>query len=124
MMVIDTLMLLANVKDANNYNEMQDFLAKYRDLARQTGTHIVCVHHQNKAPQGVSSAYRGAGSILGSSAIHGAMDCAMIFNKERQKRFLTTSQRGGKPFINQELLYDSDTGRYKVGSSKKKAEEF
>ncbi len=123
LLVIDTMLLFLNQSDSNNYNEMNRALSECRDLARRSGTHILTVHHQNKPPPGFSTYNRGATSIHGSTAIHGAMDCAMIFNSERDRRFLSSSQRGGTPFIAQELDFDFDTETYKL-KAKVKNEGF
>lgn len=108
MVVIDTLSLFANFKDLNSYSEVNDVLAKYRKMARESGAHVVLIHHQNKSANG------GPGSILGSSAIHGAVDCAVIFDRTGEQRYISTSQRGGKPFNFQALEFDTETESYKV----------
>jgi RecA-family ATPase len=115
LIIVDTLMLLAQLKDSNSYDEVNPAMAKFRKLARDTGTHVCCIHHQNKSADG------GTGSILGSSAIHGALDCAMIFNVIGLKRYITTSQRGGVPFYNREVVFDTKTETYKLGEE---ANEF
>lgn len=106
LIIVDTLMLLAQLKDSNSYDEVNPAMARFRKLARDTGAHVCCIHHQNKGADG------GTSSILGSSAIHGAIDCAMIFSVVGQKRFITTSQRGGTPFYNREVLFSPSTETY------------
>jgi len=109
LVVVDTLILFAGVKDLNNYTEMYEILSKFRDAARKGNTHILFIHHQNKSEHG------GTSSIMGSSAIHGAVDIAMIFTKFKGKRYLTTSQRGGRSFNNQALEFDETTQTYDLG---------
>jgi hypothetical protein len=109
LIVIDTLILFANGKDINNYNEMYEILSFFRELARDTGSHVTFVHHQNKSQAG------GTNSIMGSSAIHGAVDNAMIFCNVNGVRKLTTSQRGGVPFENHPLEFDYETQTYILG---------
>lgn len=118
--VIDTLFHLANVETLNDYSTVNRVLGSYRDLARQTGCHIMAIHHINKPQKGVSTG--STHRILGSNAIHGAVDNAMIFAKEGDRRFLTSSQRGGKSFNNQELIYNPETNSYTLGAERN--EEF
>jgi hypothetical protein len=109
LIVIDTLVLFAEGQDINNYNEMYKLLSFFRDLAREVGCHITFVHHQNKGDN------RGTQSIMGSSAIHGAVDCAMMFTSFDGTRYVTTSQRGGLPFDKDPLVFDKDTQSYSLG---------
>lgn len=110
LIVIDTLILFAN-SDANSYNEMNQALAGIRNVARETGAHICAIHHQNKRED------KGTGSILGSSAIHGAVDNALILNmRPGTGRILNSSQRGGVPFIGQRLDFEPQTETYTLGS--------
>ena len=108
LVVIDTMILFAGADDINSYNEMYKILSFFRNLARENQTHITFVHHQNK------SMYGGTKSIMGSSAIHGSVDNAIIFNTVDDVRFISTSQRGGRPFSNTELEFDPDTESYHV----------
>jgi len=113
--VIDTLVLFADIKDQNNYSEVYQALTKYRTLARESSTHIVCIHHQNK------SGNWGNNSVMGSSAFTGAVDAIMIFERVRSKRYLSSSQRGGLAFEKIEVCYDVETETYSLGA---KFDEF
>lgn len=111
LVVVDTLLLLANFQNANDYNEGYKVLSAYRDIARRTGAHIMCLHHQNKGED------RGANSILGSTAIQGAVDASIIMNTMKGReayRLISSYQRGGKRFINEELEYFSELDLYKL----------
>lgn len=114
MLIIDTLLLLLKVENDNGYNEMNKVLSRLRDIARSTGTHIVTLHHQNKGMPGMSQ-NRGGDSIMGSSAIHGAMDSILIFNKIGTRRVINTEGRGITDFTNQELEFDKKTETYTLG---------
>lgn len=112
--VIDTLFLLMQIESINDYRQVNEAMAKFRNLARETNTHIITVHHTKK--DGEST---GANRILGSSAIHGAVDSALILTVEDKRRFFTTSQRFGKTFYDQELVFDKDTATYLLGNNNK-----
>jgi hypothetical protein len=108
MLVIDTLILYSNVQDVNNYTEMYNILSFFRNLARDTATHICMLHHTNKIAGTTPS------SIMGSNAIHGSVDNAMMFSIYKGKRFISSSQRGGKPFNNVELMFDEASQSYEI----------
>lgn len=108
LLVVDTLIMLMPELDLNNYQEVYHRLRPYSKLARKTGTHIMLVHHTNKGGQGTRS-------IAGSRALHGIVDCAMVFEVKKKKRVFNTSQRGGKSFYNRELIYVEDTESYILG---------
>jgi AAA domain len=108
--VIDTMVLFVGAQDMNNYNEMYKSLTFFRDLARKSGTHINFVHHSNKSDLG------GTKSIMGSSAIHGSVDNALMFSNNNGRRTITTSQRGGRPFDSQKLQFIPETQTYVLES--------
>lgn len=102
--VIDTLVMFANIEDQNNYREVYQAISKYRTLARESGCHILCVHHTNKG-----------GGMMGSTAFTGAVDAIMYFKSIAGKRFLTTEGRGTLNFHNQPLNYIEEVQRYELG---------
>lgn len=110
LIIIDTLMLFCQTQNVNDYSEMNKKLEDLRDVARKSGSHIICIHHKNKSKDNY-----GTGSILGSAAIHGAVDCAIMFNRNGYKRSIQTSQRAGTPFENEELKYIDGTQTYCLG---------
>ena len=106
LVIIDTIMLFLQIEDINNYSQVNPAFAGIRNIARETGAHIMGVHHQNK------SMIRGTTSVMGSVGIHGAVDNLMIFDVIDENRHLTTSQRGGKPFTGQKLTYNAENDTY------------
>jgi len=115
LLIIDTLFLLARVESANDYSQVNAAMTPYRKLARDTGTHVLFVHHTRKGGNG------GAESIAGSTAIHGAVDCALMVSQIGNRRRIETSQRGGKPFPRTNIEFDAATQTYSLG---KEVEEF
>lgn len=102
--VIDTLVLFAQIKDDNNYKEVYNALTDFRDLARATGTHIVCIHHSNKS-----------GGVMGSTAFTGAVDAIFTFENVSGKRFISTQGRGTKDFRRRLVEYNEETQSYLLG---------
>lgn len=117
LVVIDTFALFANVRSLDNYGEINPILARIRKIARDNQTHVLLIHHSRKSGH-------GAGSILGSQAIHGAVDNAISFNQQDDTRFISTSQRGGRPIVNVEAVFDPKTNTYKLGSTYAPKDEF
>lgn len=108
LVVIDTLMVFGAIEDSNNYREAYDAMTLIRDLARKTGTHIMCIHHTNK------SEVQSANNIMGSNAFLGGVDVAIIFKMTGQKRYIQSYQRPGKPFTGQELVFNSSDNTYTI----------
>lgn len=119
LIVIDTLMLFCKTQNINDYSEMNKELEKIRMLGRQTGAHVLCIHHMNKSRES-----HGTDTILGSAAIHGAVDSAILFKKEGGRRFIETSQRYGKSFDNEELIYMPEKNIYVLGKRRSVEEEM
>jgi len=106
LVVIDTIALLSQNTNLNNYKDTYDFLSKYRNLARDTGCHIMMVHHQNKSIDG------GMTAIMGSSAFTAATDCNILIEGTGEFRTINSLQRGGEPFTNGKIHYTSETNTY------------
>jgi len=112
LVIVDTLGHIFKVENLNDYGEVNTAFSKYRDLARKTNAHIMFVHHSTKGED------RGQNGILGSVAISGATDCNLVFNKDyNDVRSISSTQRGGKPFYKQKLLYNPETEMYHVDNN-------
>lgn len=111
LVVIDTMALFLQVENLNDYATVNGPLMQLRDIARESGAHVLNIHHTNK------SEIVNVRSIMGSGAIHGAVDCAIIFQNFRGVRKVTTSQRGGRPFDSQALTFNADTEEYFINDS-------
>ncbi|CAB4200239.1 AAA domain containing protein [uncultured Caudovirales phage] len=110
---IDTMFLFAPVKSDKDYMEVNAMLARIRNAARESGTHIVLIHHTRKP--GKDERYMGAKGILGSQAIHGAVDCAIILEQEGQTRRISTSQRVGRRIPQRIVVFDEATHTMSLG---------
>lgn len=110
LLIIDTLFLLARVESSNDYSQVNAAMTPYRKLARDTGTHVLFVHHTRKGGNG------GAESIAGSTAIHGAVDCALMVSQDGNRRRIESSQRGGRAFTRTNIEFDPKTQTYSLGT--------
>ena len=113
LLIVDTMALFLDVDDLNNYDIINKMLKDLRQVARETGCHISMVHHQNKNKDG------GTLSIMGSNAIHGAIDNAIIFENVGKNRFISSSQRGGVRFSDTKLSFNLDNQTYKLAKKNK-----
>ncbi len=119
LIILDTLFKIVRMKDANDYASISEALEPIQDLARKSGAHIMCVHHAGKADR------EGADGILGSTAILGAFDTAIIMSRSNKRRTIKTIQRYGKDLDESVLFFDEETRLSSLGqeSWKEKADE-
>ena len=107
--VIDTMHLFTGIKELNSYAEVNIELSKLRKIARNNNTHILTLHHSKK------SGGTGGTSLLGSSAIAGAVDCIIEIERVDNDRRISTNQRGGRALHRVPLEFDKDTETYTLG---------
>jgi hypothetical protein len=111
LLVIDPILLAVRVKDANEYAPMMKALEGVREVARELGVAIVCVHHSKKT----MSADVGD-HALGSTAIRGSVDATwQIIKKEDGKRTFQTEMRYGKDLPPTILIFDEDSRTSRLG---------
>jgi len=89
LVIIDHLALFTEIEEVSDYNEITRVLSPLREVARETGTHILILHHMNKHAQGASG-------IFGSVALQGSVDTMMIIATKGELRCLSTIQRYGQ----------------------------
>jgi hypothetical protein len=78
-----------------------------------TGIHICLTHHLGK-----SERMDDGDSVLGSTAILGAVDTAVLLKRRSDgTRTIRTSQRDGEDLEETVLSYDKETGLISLGSS-------
>ena len=75
--------------DANNYNEMKIVIGQFTRLARDTGAHVLLVHHGKKTPASYPTA-----RVLGSQAIAGEVDVVASIHRDKERRIFEAEGRG------------------------------
>jgi AAA domain len=107
LVILDTLFKTIRMKDSNEYAVISEALEPVQELARETNAHIMCVHHAGKAER------EGGDGILGSTAIFGAFDTALIMSRDKDnKRTIKSIQRYGTGDLEETiLLFDPKTRR-------------
>ena len=113
LVIVDTLFRIINVNDGNSYSQVQKALEPITDLAKETGCHILLVHHMTKGDRD------GAEGILGSTALFGAVDTAIMLNRTEKFSTIRTRQRGGYDLEETILEFDQESRSFTLGNSKK-----
>lgn len=115
LVVIDTLQRFARIENLNSYSEVVIAIEPLMQAARDTGVHIMILHHSAKG-----ALQRNAiENPLGSQALGGSVDTVMaIRHKDTGQRTLEVIQRHG-PDMDECFLDMADNGRLKLGGKVK-----
>jgi putative DNA primase/helicase len=112
LVIIDPLFRLTKVKDGNDYIQVTNALDPLLRLSRDTGTHVLCVHHSSKGQRD------GGDSVLGSTAIFGSVDTLMVMKRHEHYRTLQTIQRYGDDLEETILNFDRETRTVTIGGTR------
>ena len=111
--IVDTLFKVVKVENGNDYSEVIKALEPLQILARELNTHIMMVHHLGKSER------EGADSLLGSTGISGSTDNVIVITKKENLRTIKTVPRYGEEIEETNLVFDPETRRTMLGSTKK-----
>ena len=117
LIVIDPLFRLVRVQDCSAYAEVTRALEPVHALARDTGAHVLLVHHMGKNDR------EGGDGILGSTAIFGAVDTALLLKRTPAYRTLSSVQRYGTDLEGSVLHFDPENRTTTIGESREAEEE-
>ncbi len=117
LIIIDPLFRLIRVDDGNDYATMSAALEPLMVLARETGAHVLLVHHLGKGERA------GADAILGSTAILAAVDTALLMRRGDKYRTLESVQRYGPDLEEITITLDPGTRNVEAGPLKADAEQ-
>jgi len=109
--VIDPLFKFLAVKDGNAYSEMSNAIETIHNLARDANIHISVIHHASKVNKS------GGDGILGSTAIFGGIDTAIILRSDGTTRSIESIQRYGVDIPETTLVFDATTRTMSLGAS-------
>ncbi len=101
LIIVDTLQALVRAKDLNDYAEVSRALEPLIRIARHVGAHVLLVHHARKGPVA-----QDGDSILGSTALMGAVDTVILLRRTNRCRTLWTVQRYGDDL--EEVVFELD----------------
>ncbi len=116
LVIIDTLFRFVSIKNGNDYAEVTTALSPLLALARENGAHLMVVHHAGKG------AAEGGDAILGSTAIFGSVDTAIILRRTESRRTIETQQRYGTDIEPTVLVFDEAVRAITLGGTKEEVE--
>lgn len=113
LIIIDTLFRFVRVGDVSDYAKITTALDPLLNLSREYGTHLMVLHHARKMDG------EGADTTLGSTAIFGTVDTAIILKRIKDgKRTIETQQRYGNDIEETMLVFHADAKAISLGGSK------
>ncbi len=116
LLIIDPLFRFTRVKDGNDYAQVTQALEPLMALVRQTGTHVLVVHHLGKGERA------GADAILGSTAIRAAVDTSLMLKRTERYRTLSSEQRYADDLEETTLRFDPQMRTISLGEPKEREE--
>lgn len=111
LVIIDHLGHVARTDDLNDYAKTRTALDPYRQLARQSGAHVMLLHHSKK--QGGDY----GGEALGSTAITGLVDTALMIGFTGERREIYSINRHGEALEKTLLEFDAVRGAVDIGKT-------
>jgi hypothetical protein len=117
LVIIDPLFRIIRVHDEKAYGEIYTALGPMIDAARDSGTHILIVHHSGKMTKGDA-----IDSPLGSTALSGAVSTLIVLTRLDRYRSIKTVQRIGTDMPETILSFDAATREFSLTGSRADAD--
>lgn len=117
LVIIDTMQRFLKAKSTDDYAEMTLLFDSVIGIAQASGAAILLLTHTSKIDK------PGLDAILGSTAIAGSVDTAVLLTRTSQYRTISTVQRTGDDLDDTVLLLDADTGRSRLGGTRRIADQ-
>jgi hypothetical protein len=120
LVIVDPMFRFVGVKDSNDYIEVNDALEKLLELARNSGAHILTVHHMKKRETEDLT-----DTALGSSAIVGGVDTYLALKADAAGvRTLCTRQRYGIDMKPTQLTWNPEARELSLGMTCEEADRL
>jgi len=116
LVIIDPLWKFLRLKSTDEYAPVTLALESLLITARETGVHIMVVHHMRK-----SESEDTQDAVLGSTAINGGVDTVMLLFNRKGVRTLETRQRRGKGMAETTLIFDEAKRAVSLGVTQEEA---
>ena len=117
LVLIDPLFKFVRVRDEKAYAEICAALEPLLSLARDSGAHVLLTHHNGKTDRTDAT-----DAILGSTAIFGGVDSAIILKKYDRHRTIQSSQRYGTDWPETVLEFSSEDKSLSLGEERTEVE--
>jgi hypothetical protein len=114
--IVDPLLRFVRLRDSNDYAEVTTALEPLLLLARESNCHILTCHHLGKLERD------GGDGILGSTALFGSVDTALLVRRREDGRIASSIQRYGLDLPPLLLSFDTETGSVAAGLAVAEAE--
>jgi hypothetical protein len=108
LVIIDPLLKFVRIQNVNDYAEVTAALQPITDFMRTTTGHVILAHHMGKAER------IGADGILGSVALFGGVDTAILLDRSGPTRVISSEQRYGSNMKRAVLILNDETGRVSI----------
>jgi hypothetical protein len=113
LVVIDPLVLFANITDCNNHSHVYPIMEEMIKACRLFNVAILFLHHSNKG------GHEGSDGFLGSTALFGSVDAHIkLFHKD-DNLFFESVQRYGKGVNPTSLILNEESRSFTLGSELK-----
>ena len=117
LIVIDPLFKFVRIRDEKAYAEVCNAIEPLLTLARESGAHVLLLHHSGKMEKADAT-----DGILGSTAIFGGVDTAIILKKADRYRTVQSCQRYGTDWSELVLNFDPAERSLSLGVERAEAE--
>ena len=117
LIVIDPLFKFVRIRNEKAYAEVCTAIEPLLTLARESGAHVLLSHHSGKMERADAT-----DSILGSTAIFGGVDSAIILKKADRYRTVQSCQRYGVDWAELVLNFDPAERSLSLGVERSEAE--
>lgn len=117
LIVIDPLFKFLHIRDEKAYAEVCTAIEPLLVLARESNAHVLVSHHSGKASKADAT-----DTILGSTAIFGGVDSAIILKKSDRYRTVQSCQRYGVDWPEIVLNFDPEQRSLSLGVERSEAE--
>jgi 5S rRNA maturation endonuclease (ribonuclease M5) len=117
LLIIDPLLRFTRVKDGNDYAQVTAALEPILILARESGAHVLLVHHLGKGERAEPT-----DGILGSTALFAAVDTALVMRRTEKYRTLQSRQRYGEDLTETVLTFDPERRNLSLGAERSDAD--
>ncbi len=116
LVIIDPIIRMARMVDSNSYSEASGALEPFIAMARESGAHVMLVHHSGRGDR------RGVDAPMGSTAFAGSVDSILVMCRSERMRTLSSVQRYGTD-LDEVVLAMDDTGRITSSGTKHEHDE-
>ena len=117
LVIIDPVLRMVRVRDANDYAQVSAALEPLMSIARQYSTHVLLVYHLGKGERAEAT-----DAILGSTAFFAAVDTALVMKRSELHRTLQSRQRYGADLPETILEFEPSSRKVWLGVPKSEAD--